>query len=130
MFPHVEIWQSKHDDMLILCSNQPFSYTADRLRRRMAKEPYRTALAIAWRATQMEGVLAHYVAGERLVDEVSRNYAQCLNTDDRNRVEYGFARTLGRPGGFSLAKLRQRAMARAVAPAGLPLRGPGLGRRR
>ncbi len=28
VFKHVEIWQSKPDDMLLLCSNQPFSYTA------------------------------------------------------------------------------------------------------
>ena len=111
VFKHVEIWQSKHDDMLLLCSNQPFSYTAEGLRRRIAEEPYRTALAVAWRATQMEGFLARYVAGERLVEEASRNYARCLNTDDHNRVEYGFARTLGRPGGFSLAKLHQRAVA-------------------
>ena len=111
VFKHVEIWQSKPDDMLLLCSNQPFSYTGQALRQRIAEEPYRTALAVAWRATQMEGFLAHYVAGERLVDEVSRNYVRCLNTDDHNRIEYGFARTLGRPSGFSLATLRGRAVA-------------------
>ena len=111
VFKHVEIWRSKHDDMLLLCSNQPFSYTAEGLRRRIAEEPYRTALAVAWRATQMEGFLAHYVAGERLVEEASRNYVNCLNTDDHNRIEYGFARTLGRPSGFSVAKLHQRAIA-------------------
>ncbi len=59
----------------------------------------------------MEGFLARYVAGERLVEEVSRNYVRCLNTDDHNRIEYGFARTLGRPSGFSLATLRGRAVA-------------------
>ena len=111
VFEHVEIWQSKHDDMLLLCSNQPFSYTAERLRRRIAEEPYRTALAVAWRATQMEGFLAHYVAGERMVEEAARDYARCLNTDDRNRIEYGFARTLGRPSGFSLAEFHERAVA-------------------
>jgi predicted membrane-bound spermidine synthase len=111
VFKHVEIWRSKQDDMLLLCSNQPFSYTAEGLRRRIAEEPYRTALAVAWRATQMEGFLARYVAGERLVEEASRNYVRCLNTDDHNRVEYGFARTLGRPSGFSLAKLHERASA-------------------
>ena len=111
VFKHVEIWRSKHDDMLLLCSNQPFSYTAEALRQRIAEEPYRTALAVAWRATQMEGFLARYVAGERLVEEASRNYVHCLNTDDHNRIEYGFARTLGRPGGFSLAKLHERAIA-------------------
>jgi spermidine synthase len=111
VFAHVEIWQSKHDDMLLLCSNQPFAYSAEQLRRRLAEEPYRTALAVAWRATQMEGLLARYVAGQRLVEEASRDYARCLNTDDHNRIEYGFARTLGRPSGLSLAKLHQRAVA-------------------
>jgi hypothetical protein len=111
VFKHVEIWQSKHDDMLLLCSNQPFSYTEQGLRRRIAQEPYRTALAVAWRATQLEGFLARYVAGQRVVEEASRDYAHCLNTDDHNRVEYGFARTLGRAGGFSLAKLHKQAVA-------------------
>ena len=111
VFKHVEIWRSKHDDMLLLCSNQPFSYTAERLRQRISEEPYRTALAVAWRATQLEGFLAHYVAGERLVEDASRNYVHCLNTDDHNRIEYGFARTLGRPSGFSVAKLHGRAIA-------------------
>jgi spermidine synthase len=123
VFKHVEIWRSKQDDMLLLCSNQPFSYTAQRLRQRIAEEPYRTALSVAWRATQMESFLAHYIAGEQLVDEVSRNCGDCLNTDDHNRIEYGFARTLGRPGGFSLAKLHEQAVAlRSHRPA-CPLEG-------
>jgi hypothetical protein len=46
-----------------------------------------------------------------LVEEASRDYAGSLNTDDHNRIEYGFARTLGRPGGFSLARLHERAVA-------------------
>jgi hypothetical protein len=118
VFRHVEIWQSKQDDMLLLCSNQPFSYTEQGLRRRIAEEPYRTALAVAWRAAQMEGFLARYVAGERLVEEASRNYVRCLNTDDHNRIEYGFAHTLGQPSGFSLATLHQRAIAlRSQRPA-------------
>ena len=108
MFEHVEIWQSKPDDMLLLCSNRPFSYTAEGIRRRIAEEPYRTALAVAWRATRWKAS-ARYVAGERMVEEATRDYARCLKTDDHNRIEYGFARTLGRPSGFSLAKLHERA---------------------
>ena len=130
VFKHVEIWQSKHDDMLLLCSNQPFSYTAEGLRRRIAEEPYRTALAVAWRATQMEGFLARYVAGERLVEEASRNYARCLNTDDHNRVEYGFARTLGRPERLLRGEASPAGHRAAIGSAGVPVRGRGLGRRR
>ena len=123
VFKHVEIWRSKHDDMLLLCSNQPFSYTATGLRRRIAEEPYRTALAVAWRANQLEGVLARYVAGERLVDQTSRDYGACLNTDDQNRVEYGFARTLGRASGFSVTKLHEQAIALQSDRPACPLEG-------
>ncbi|MFA6291478.1 MAG: fused MFS/spermidine synthase [Victivallales bacterium] len=111
VFKHVEVWQPLPQDMLILCSNRPFTYDASHLRRRITEEPYRTAFAVSWRTTNIEGILARYIAGERLMDEVIRDRADFLNTDDRNLIEYGFSRTLGRFGGFEINRLREMAIA-------------------
>ncbi|MFA6290379.1 MAG: fused MFS/spermidine synthase, partial [Victivallales bacterium] len=110
VFSHVEVWQSEAGDMLILCSKRPIIHDAAHLRSRIAEEPYRTAFALSWRVTHLEGVLARYVAGGRLADEVVREHPGLINTDDLNLIEYGFARTLGRSGGFDISTLRDRAV--------------------
>lgn len=109
-FAHVELWQSKHDDMLLVCSREPFHYSEEQLRQRVGQEPFRSGLAFAWRATNLEGLLARYVANQRLIDDVGRA-ARRSNSDDRNEIEYGFARNLGRTSGFAVATLRDRAVA-------------------
>ena len=112
VFAHVEIWQSKAEDMLMVCSQQPIDIPADLCRRRMKGEPFRSAFAWGWRATDLEGVLARYVAGPGLVREMIRDI-DAVNSDDHNLVEYGFARTVGNPStGFSVRALRKAAIAR------------------
>lgn len=108
-FAHVEVWQSKYDDVLLVCSNDPFAYRLDTIRARLAQEPYRTAYASAWRVSSAEGFLARFVAGEKLVDQIAGRYAPLVNTDDYNRIEYGYIRTLGRPSRFSLSEFHRRA---------------------
>jgi hypothetical protein len=112
VFPHVEVWRTREEDMLLVCSMDPIRYDIDGMRRRMAAEPYRTAFAKTWRATTVEGVLSYFVAGEGLVEQAGRQEGNQLNTDDCNRIEYGFARSLGRHGksGFSIAGLRDKAV--------------------
>ena len=95
VFPHVEIWQSKPEDMLLVCSQQPPALSAVAMRGRIKLEPFRSAFACGWRVTDLEGVLARYVGGPQLVAEVAREYGERINTDDRNLIEYGFARTVG-----------------------------------
>ena len=130
VFEHVEIWQSKHDDMLLLCSNQPFSYTAERLRRRIAEEPYRTALAVAWRATQMEGFLAHYVAGERMVEEASSRLRTLPEHRRSQSHRVRFCPHTGAAKRLLLGRVSRAGRRAEVASAGVPVRGRGLGRRR
>jgi predicted membrane-bound spermidine synthase len=108
VFPQVEIWFAKEGDMLLVCSAEPLQYDAARMRQRIREEPFRSALAATWRATTLEGVLAHYVAGPALAANVAKQERE-LCTDDRNLIEYGFARTLGKQTGFSLDDLRKPA---------------------
>ncbi len=111
VFDHVEIWQSKAEDMLMVCSQQPLQVRAEECRRRVTEEPFASAYARAWRVTDLEGVLARFVGGAKLV-EALRQEAESINTDDHNLVEYGFARTVGqKTTGFSVHDLRQTAVA-------------------
>ena len=108
--PSIESWQTHANDLLLMASAQPLVYDYDRLRRRMGQEPYRSALLDAWRVTSLEGLLARFVGGpvlaKRLADAVPEAER---NTDDRNRLEFGFARTLGQTGLFEFQSLREAA---------------------
>ena len=110
VFPDVEIWQSHQTDLLLVASRRPRRLDAAALRARIRDEPFATALRGAWRAAELEDVLARFVAGGALARSV-RERGQALNTDDRNRVEFAFARTLSRSELFDVARLRRTAAA-------------------
>ncbi|HSD27023.1 MAG TPA: fused MFS/spermidine synthase, partial [Vicinamibacteria bacterium] len=117
VFPEVEIWQVHHIDLLLVASRRPLRLDGGALRARLQEEPQATALRGAWRAAELEDVLARFVAGPALVKELLASSRE-LNTDDRNRVEFSFARTLASTGLFDLERLRGRAAGlRADRPA-------------
>jgi len=93
VFPYVQTWDTQPNDLLLIGSFHPISMDAARLRTRVTEEPFKSAFLHVWRVNDLEGVLAHYVAGSvaagHLADQGS------LNTDDHTIVEFAFARTLG-----------------------------------
>ena len=97
-FPAVETWTTGPGDLILLASFQPIVHDAAALRERVTTEPYRTALRQAWRVTDLEGVLAHHVARPSLARSIADEEGEYVNTDDRNLLEFAFARTAGRPG--------------------------------
>ncbi|HEX7831771.1 MAG TPA: fused MFS/spermidine synthase [Thermoanaerobaculia bacterium] len=107
VFPYVETWETRRGDLLLVGTMKPIVYDANALRARLARDPYRSAILAVWRAVDLEGVLAHYVAGQ----ETSAALADggLTNTDDRTRIEYGFARTLGNNAFFQINDLRELA---------------------
>jgi spermidine synthase len=110
VFPHVEVWQTMMDDLVIVCSEKPPRLTADELRARLLREPFASALPAAWFTAGAEGFLAHFLGGPATVEAFVRDGSSVpVNTDDRNAVEYGFARTLGQTGLFESAKLAELA---------------------
>lgn len=123
VFPSVEIWQSQRGDLLLVCSEPLLARDAGWLRGRMDIEPFRSGLAYAWRATDLEGVLARHVAGPALADAWSIGERPVLlNTDDHNVVEYGFARTVGEQTGFSVEAMATAA--RQLGAGRAPVEGP------
>lgn len=110
-FPHIQVWQSKPEDLLLVCSHKPQTYSETFLRERIAAEPFRSAVLQGWRAVDLEGCLSRYVAGGRLLDDViGAADVPPLNTDNRNSLEYGFARALGRSNPYSVSNIRTRAI--------------------
>lgn len=109
VFDHVESWQSQAGDLILLASNAPRSYDADRLRRVVSTEPYRTAMHAAWRSESLEGLLARYLADERFTKTLLDRTANPINTDDRNFIEFQAARSVGKRTSFQIADLRAAA---------------------
>ena len=112
VFPVVETWHLKSDDLLLIASARPRQLDVSRLRSRLEGEPFRSAFARAWRTTELEGVLAHYVAGPGTAAAIADGEGGAINTDDRNRVEFGFARSLGGNTDFTVNDVRAMARSR------------------
>jgi len=94
VFPSVEIWRMAPSDLLLVATRTELVHDVAQTRARMRQEPYRAALLGAWSTVTLEGVLAHHVARPSLVRRVADLQGQAINTDDRTRVEFGFARSL------------------------------------
>ena len=108
VFGSVEVWQTQGQDLLLAASVEPRTLDFARFSARTREEPFRTALRAAWRADTPEAVLARFVAGPAVARGALRD-GVAPNTDDRNRVEFGFARSVGRGLIFRLARMRRMA---------------------
>jgi hypothetical protein len=112
VFPQVETWQVGAADLLLVASKRPLAYDATALRQRLQQEPYRSAVRFTWRVTDLEGWLSFFVGTPAFARSAAASAQDLINTDDLNRVEFGFARTVGRAGLFSINELRDLACAR------------------
>jgi predicted membrane-bound spermidine synthase len=110
VFDHVEVWQSIPSDLQLICSQQPIRYSAEQLRARVAEPALAAALKTAWRVEGLEGFLSHFLGNDAFVDELTPIDLIVPNTDDRNYLEYGFAKTVGRATEFSGSGLRDAAV--------------------
>src|SRR6202162_2360928 len=109
-FPEVETWHSKPNDLLLVSTAEPLPHDAAVLRERLRQEPFASAMENAWRAKGLEGFLSHYVARSTLGRAIAGNMP--ANTDDRNRVEFGFARSPGQDSFFSVDEIERVARER------------------
>ncbi len=109
VFPEVETWHTKQSDLVLAATAEPIAYDGGRLRERLRQEPYLSALRDAWRVSDLEGFLSHYVARSSLTRTLTSSGQTPLNTDDDNVVEFAFARSLGHDTFFDVEELRQAA---------------------
>jgi len=111
-FGSVETWFTKKDDLLLVASAEPAHRFAEDLRRRVRQAPFDEAMARAWRVTDLEGLLSHFLARDSLARAVAALPSVALNTDDRNVMEFRFARSVGQAALFQSDELRRLARER------------------
>jgi spermidine synthase len=117
LFPHVETWQTNGGDLLLVASMRPAAYGARALAARLQEEPFRSAMAHAWRAVDLNGLFAHYIGNDRLGRALAAARGVELNSDDRNVIEFGLGRSVGRGASDLLPELRRGARSSgALAP--------------
>ena len=109
VFPSVETWQTNHGDLVLLAAQHRRAYDTRALAARLEQEPFRSAIVNTWRAVDLNGVIAHFLANDRFAREVSQLPAVDINRDDRNIVEFGLARSVGRSGQTLVASIRRNA---------------------
>ena len=112
VFPEVHTWQVSERDLMLLTSKSALAYDAIRIRERLHQEPYASGVRIGWDVTDLEGLLAWFVARSSLAQAVRQAAHTTTNTDDRNVIEFGFARSVGRFDMFNLNHLREAAWRR------------------
>jgi spermidine synthase len=93
VFPSVETWRLGASDLVLVASARPPLHDAAALGARVNEEPYRRAVAAAWRTEGLAGVLAHHVARPSAAPRLAGGGR--VNTDDQNHVEFAFARHVG-----------------------------------
>ena len=110
VFNSVDTWRSECGDLFFVGSRESILYDVGRIQKRLGEEPYRSASMLAWRMMDVEGFFSRFVAHAGLAQAVLQKGTQ-VNTDDRNLLEFAFARTVGHKTGFnteSLAEIAQQ----------------------
>ncbi|WP_395745519.1 fused MFS/spermidine synthase [Prosthecobacter sp.] len=95
VFPKVEVWGTQSVDMLLICSNDETPWQLESLRRRVKLEPMAEAVQRFWKTDSAEGFLTGCLANS---DYCTALAASCktVNTDDMNRLEFSFARSVAK----------------------------------
>jgi spermidine synthase len=106
-FPSIQSWRTDVDDLFLVARDESRPVDMDVLRKRVRSEPYQRALTHVWGNSRAEAVLGYWVASDDLPRDLAARYPGLVNTDDRNLLEFGLARTLGRPRLFSVDRLRE-----------------------
>ena len=107
VFPYVETWQTKKNDLLLMCSMNPIVYPVKELRKRIRQSTFKSALNDVWRVVDLEGFLAHFVANDQFSRQIANQAKGVINTDDNTIIEYQFADTLGAAMKYNVEGLRE-----------------------
>lgn len=110
VFPHVETWVSGPNDLLFIGHLMAPEYTMEQLRARIAQPLFAEALKRVWLTNSVEGVLAHHLASPEFARSLLQASPTAINTDDRNLLEYGFARALSKDNTFETTQVLSMAI--------------------
>jgi len=110
VFPHVETWISGPNDLLFIGHLTPPEYTKEQLRTRITQPLFAEALKRVWLTNSVEGMLAHHLASPEFARSLLQTNPTTVNTDDRNLLEYGFARALSKDNIFETTQVLSMAI--------------------
>lgn len=105
VFPHVETWISGPNDLLFIGHHKAPEYTMEQLRTRITQPLFAEALKRVWLTNSVEGLLAHHLASPEFARTLLQDTPTAINTDDRNLLEYGFARALSKDNTFETTQV-------------------------
>lgn len=109
VLPDVESWFARRHDLILAARTAAPAYDVDFLRARLSEEPFASAMSLTWGTAGLEGFLSHFIARSSFVARLLADAPPPRNTDDRNIIEFAFARTLGKETGFDPDALPSRA---------------------
>lgn len=95
VFPKVEVWATQSVDMLLVCSNEDLPWSLDSIRQRIKIDPMAEALRRFWTTDTAEGFLAACLANSDYCSAIAAA-TNSVNTDDMNRLEFSFARSVAK----------------------------------
>ncbi|MBI9073937.1 MAG: hypothetical protein JEZ02_00905 [Desulfatibacillum sp.] len=106
-FGSVQTWMLGPNDLALVCSREIKPLNMERLSATIQTEPFKTRLTKAWSVTDAEGVLARFIASDKLArtagfKALSRNWA---NTRNQPSLEAGFSRAWARPSGLKITDI-------------------------
>ena len=110
VFPHLDTFKTQDGDLVLVAAKHALRYDTERLRQRIAMEPYATAMGRVWRNATLEGFLAHYVSSTSFARSAAKGAR--INTDDHPIVEFAFARQVGTDASVDIEELRAVALSR------------------
>lgn len=96
VFPKVEVWATQTVDMLLICSKDDKPWQVESLRRRIQLDPMKEALNRFWQTDTVEGFLAGCMANSDYCAALAAPGQRRVNTDDMNRLEFSFARSVAK----------------------------------
>ncbi len=101
VFPKVEVWATQSTDMLLICSNDEAPWSLESLRQRVKIEPMAEALRRFWKTDTAEGFLTSCLANSDYCSAIAAA-SKTVNTDDMNRLEFSFARSVAKKSNCAL----------------------------
>ncbi|MFN0079808.1 MAG: fused MFS/spermidine synthase [Prosthecobacter sp.] len=115
VFPKVEVWATQSVDMLLICSNDDTPWSLESLRQRVKIEPMAEALRRFWQTDTAEGFLTGCLANSDYCSAIAAA-TKTVNTDDMNRLEFSFARSVAKKNNCSLDLARAATRAGCYLP--------------
>ena len=76
VFPVVESWELAANDLLLVASREPIALSGRRSAHAHRRGAFQERARSAWRAIDLEGVFAHYVARSSMAEALARRRAR------------------------------------------------------